>query len=96
MNWRTFPLESAQVGELELLMRVCELVGTYGTLGTILNSERGGNLAWGFHESPSYPHMYCFLACRERIESYYRKYTALELYSNRGFLNLGRLSHECQ
>ncbi len=24
---------------------------------------------WGFHESLSYPHMYCFLAWRERIES---------------------------
>jgi len=27
--------------------------------------------------------LYCFLACRERIESYYRKYTTLEPYSNR-------------
>ena len=31
-------------------------------------SKRGAE-TWGFHESPSYPHMYCFLAWRERIES---------------------------
>ena len=28
-----------------------------------------GAETWGFHESPSYPNMYCFLAWRERIES---------------------------
>jgi len=36
--------------------------------------ERGGNLGWGFHESPSYPHMYCFLAWRERIESAHKSH----------------------
>ncbi len=28
--------------------------------------ERGGAETWGFHESPSYPHMYCFLVWMER------------------------------
>jgi hypothetical protein len=32
-------------------------------------SIRRGAETWGFHESSSYPHMYCFLAWRERIES---------------------------
>ena len=34
-----------------------------------LNITKRGAETWGFHESLSYPHMYCFLARRERIES---------------------------
>jgi len=40
-------------------------------LGPVFNlySVRRGAETWGFHEPPSYPHMSCFLAWRERIES---------------------------
>ncbi len=51
--------------------------GIKNTLRIIAASEgdEGGEFiargaeTWGFHESQSYPNMYCFLAWRERIES---------------------------
>jgi hypothetical protein len=29
-------------------------------------AQRGAETCWGFHESPIYPHMYCFLVWMER------------------------------
>jgi hypothetical protein len=57
-------------------------------------SERGAK-TWGFHESPSYPHMYCFLAWRERMESSTEKTLRWNTIVIGDFLNLGSVSHEC-
>ncbi len=48
---------------------------------------------WGFHESPSYPHMYCFLAWRERLESSAEKTLSWNTIVIGDFLNLGSVSH---
>jgi len=46
-------------------------------------AKRGAE-TWGFHESPSYPHMYCFLVWMERKNGIlYRKDSTLEHYCNR-------------
>ena len=38
------------------------------TIASIHSPDKRGAETWGFHESPSYPNMYCFLAWRERTE----------------------------
>jgi hypothetical protein len=55
-----------------------------------------GAETWGFHESPSYPHMYCFLAWRERMESSTEKTVRWNTILIGDFLNLGSVSHECR
>ncbi len=66
---------------------------------TITHSEalfwRGAE-TWGLHESPSYPHMYCFLAWRERMESSTEKILRWNTIVIGDFLNLGSVSHECR
>ena len=50
-----------------------------------------GAETWGFHESPSYPHMYCFLVWMERKNGIlYRKDSTLEHYCNRWFSQFRR------
>jgi hypothetical protein len=61
-------------------------------LGTIWR----GVETWGFHESPSYPHMYCFLDWRERMESSTEKTLWWNTIVIGVFLNLGSFSHECR
>ncbi len=56
--------------------------------------QRGAE-TWGFHESPSYPHMYCFLAWRERMESSTEKTLRWNSIVIGVFLNLGSVFHEC-
>ncbi len=56
-------------------------------------SPREGRKPGVFHESPSYPLMYCFLAWRERIESTHKTHHVEPNY-NQLFLNLGCVSHE--
>ncbi len=57
--------------------------------------HRRGAETWGFHESPSYPHMYCFLAWRERMESSTEKTLRWNKIVIGDFLNLGSVSCEC-
>ena len=54
-----------------------------------------GKETWGFHESPSYPHVYYFLAWRERMESSTEKTLHWNTIVISDFLNLGSVSHEC-
>ncbi len=50
-----------------------------------------GAETWGFHESPSYPHMYCFLVWMERKNGIlYRKDSTLEHNCNRWFSQFRR------
>jgi hypothetical protein len=58
--------------------------------------SRRGAKTWGFHESPTYPHMYCFLAWRERMESSTEKTLRWNTIVIGDFLNLGSVSHECR
>ncbi len=57
---------------------------------------RRGAETWGFHEPPSYPHMHCFLAWRERMESSTEKTLRWNFIVIGDFLNLGSVSHECR
>ncbi len=56
---------------------------------------RGAEI-WFFHESPSYPHMYCFLAWRERMESSTEKTLRWNTIVIGDFLNLGSVTHKCR
>jgi hypothetical protein len=51
----------AMAGDVRALSKqiLPDLLVTFGE-----GRKPGG--AWGFHESPSYPHMYCFLVWMER------------------------------
>jgi hypothetical protein len=60
------------------------------------NYGRRGAETWGFHESLSYPHMYCVLAWRERMESSTEKTIRWNTFVISDFLNLGSVSHECR
>jgi hypothetical protein len=62
----------------------------------MLLTEQRGAETWGFHESPSYPHMYCFLAWRERMESSTKKILRWNSIVIGDFLNVGSVSHECR
>ncbi len=52
--------------------------------------------SWVFHESPVYPHMYCFLAWKERMESSTEKTLCSNTIVIGDFLNLGSVSLECR
>ncbi len=59
-----------------------------------MSTLRGAE-TWGFHESLSNPHMYCFLAWRERMESSTEKILHWNTIVIGVYLNLGSVSHEC-
>ncbi len=61
-----------------------------------INSIKRGVETWGFYESPSYPHMYCFLVWKERMESSTEKTLRWSTIVIGDFLNLGSVSHECR
>jgi hypothetical protein len=64
-------------------------------LVTVYENTKRGAETWGFHESPSYPHMYCFLAWRERMESRTEKILRWNTNVIGDFLSLGSVSYEC-